>query len=129
MENPKTPILMISADCHAGPPAETYRQYLDAGVHADYEAWLAGLEEQKRQRQSLFEKKFFAEHQSQEVALTGAWDADQRIVQLEGDGTVAEVIYPDSIVAGGVPFPLEEIHESLALRRDGMVFLAPALVA
>jgi predicted TIM-barrel fold metal-dependent hydrolase len=98
------PILMISADCHAGPPPETYQQYLDPGVHAEYAAWLAALEEQKRSRQSLFEEKFFDEHQSDKTAINGAWDPDQRIRQLEGDGTVAEVIYPDSIVAGGVPF-------------------------
>ena len=43
MSTKKKPIVMISADCHAGPPAETYREYLDSGVHAEYERWLAGV--------------------------------------------------------------------------------------
>ncbi|NQZ98210.1 MAG: amidohydrolase [Myxococcales bacterium] len=104
MSTKTKPIVMISADCHAGPPAETYREYLDPGVHTEYDAWLAGVEEQRRQRQSLFEKKFFDDFESDEKGLRGAWDPEQRVRELEGDGTVAEVIYPDSIVAGGVPF-------------------------
>ncbi len=99
-------ILMISADCHAGPPAETYKQYLEKGVHAEYDAWLAQLEEQKRKRQGLFETKFMKKFESDggEDGLSGAWDSDRRVRELEQDGTVAEVFFPDSIVAGGVPF-------------------------
>ena len=98
-------ILMISADCHAGPLPDTYREYLDPSVLDEYGTWLSGVEEQKRRRASLFEKKFFEKFEKEKAAgIEGAWDPDQRIRQLEGDGTVAEVIYPDSIVAGGVPF-------------------------
>jgi len=104
MSTQTKPIMMISADCHAGPPAETYREYLDPGVRADYDLWLAAAEEQRRARQSLFEKDFFEGFEADQVGISGAWDPQQRIRELEGDGTVAEVIYPDSIVAGGVPF-------------------------
>ena len=47
----------LPSTTHAGPPAETYRNYLDAGVHAEYDAWLAQIEAQRRQRQSLFQKE------------------------------------------------------------------------
>ena len=101
------PILMISADCHAGPEQVVYRQYLEASVHAEYDAWVAEAGKQRARKRSLFEGKFLEKHKSGKStggAATGAWDPEQRIRQLEDDGTVAEVIYPDSIVAGGVPF-------------------------
>ena len=99
-------ILMISADCHAGPLPETYRHYLEKSVHEDYAAWVAEAEAQRSRRKSLFEGKFYEKHKAGRSAggVTGAWDPAQRVRELEGDGTVAEVIYPDSIVGGGVPF-------------------------
>lgn len=100
------PILMISADCHAGPLPETYEKYLEKSLHGEYAAWVAEAEAQRASRQSLFEGKFLEKHKAgaSSGGVTGAWDPDQRIRELEGDGTVAEVIYPDSIVGGGVPF-------------------------
>ena len=37
-------ILLISADCHAGPLPDTYRQYLEKSVHEEYAAWVAEAE-------------------------------------------------------------------------------------
>ena len=34
-------ILMISADCHAGPEQAVYRKYLESDVHEEYDAWAA----------------------------------------------------------------------------------------
>jgi predicted TIM-barrel fold metal-dependent hydrolase len=98
-------LMMISADCHAGPPPATYREYLESRVHDDYGRWLAQVAEERRQRQGLFEKDFMQEFESEGAeGLSGAWDPERRIRELESDGTVAEVVFPDSIVAGGVPF-------------------------
>jgi predicted TIM-barrel fold metal-dependent hydrolase len=97
-------ISMVSADCHAGPPAETYRSYLERGALEAYDGWLAELEAQRRRR-SLFDPSFLERFQKEGAAgLSGAWDPARRIRELEADGTVAEVVFPDSIVAGGVPF-------------------------
>ncbi len=101
------PILMISADCHAGPKQEAYRQYLAKDVREEYDLWVAEAIEQRARRKSLFEGKFLEKHMAGAPTgegFSGAWDPEQRVRQLEDDGTVAEVIYPDSIVAGGVPF-------------------------
>ena len=51
-------LLMISADCHAGPPQETYREYLDAKLHDEYDRWLAEIEAKRSKRQRLFDEKF-----------------------------------------------------------------------
>ncbi len=98
-------LLLISADCHAGPPAKTYRAYLDGKLHDEYARWLAEVEDHRHKRQSLFDPKFSEKFEDEGAeGLHGAWDSGRRIRELEADGTVAEVIFPDSIVAGGVPF-------------------------
>jgi predicted TIM-barrel fold metal-dependent hydrolase len=100
-------ILMISADCHAGPEQAVYRDYLASDIHAEYDVWVSEALALRAARKSLFEDKFFKKHAAGAAkggGTTGAWDPELRIRQLEDDGTVAEVIYPDSIVAGGVPF-------------------------
>ena len=38
-------ILMISADCHAGPPAEIYKAYLDRKLHDAYDHFIAESQE------------------------------------------------------------------------------------
>jgi predicted TIM-barrel fold metal-dependent hydrolase len=97
--------MLISADCHAGPPPATYRRYLPRDVHASYEAWLVEAERQRRRRKGLFDDEFMAGFEAEGAdGLAGAWDAARRIRELEADGTVAEVVFPDSIVAGGAPF-------------------------
>ena len=57
-------ILLISADCHAGPLPETYRQYLDESVQDEYAAWVAQAEAQRGRRKSLFEGKFMDKHKT-----------------------------------------------------------------
>ena len=80
-------ILLISADCHAGPLPETYREYLEKSVREDYAAWVGEAEEQRAHRQSLFEGKFLEKHKAGASAggVTGAWDPEQRIRELEGE--------------------------------------------
>ncbi len=98
-------IMLISADCHAGPPPATYREYMPSSLHGAYDAWLAGAEAQRRRRMGLFDDEFMQGFEAAGAeGLSGAWDPGRRDAELEADGTVAEVVFPDSIVAGGVPF-------------------------
>ena len=53
-------ILMISADCHAGPLPETYREYLESSVLDEYASWVAEAEAMRAKRRSLFEGKFMS---------------------------------------------------------------------
>jgi predicted TIM-barrel fold metal-dependent hydrolase len=97
--------MLISADCHAGPPPDTYREYLPNATHAAYAEWLVAAEQQRRRRKGLFDDQFMAGFEAEGAeGLSGAWDPARRIRELEADGVVAEVVFPDSIVAGGVPF-------------------------
>lgn len=75
--------LIISADCHAGSDLWGYKPYLASRYHDDFDAWAAGYE-------IPYED------------LTGPdgdrnWNSERRLAEMEADGIVAEVIYPNTI--------------------------------
>jgi len=75
--------LVISADCHGGGRFADYRPYLDARYRDEFDVWAAAYE-------NPYED------------LTGPdgprnWDSDRRLSDLEGDGIVGEVIFPNTI--------------------------------
>jgi predicted TIM-barrel fold metal-dependent hydrolase len=100
--------LVISADCHAGLPNEQYRDWLDPQYR---DAFDKGLLERARllelaQRGILNEA--FAEEWEREnhEGLQGGWDAARRDAELDADGVVGEVIFPDAdAVSGGASAP------------------------
>jgi predicted TIM-barrel fold metal-dependent hydrolase len=75
--------LVISADCHGGGNITDYRPYLPSRWHDDFDAWAASYE-------IPYED------------MTGPdgdrnWDSKRRLTDLEADGIVAEVIYPNTV--------------------------------
>ena len=75
--------LLISADCHAGGSLEQYREYLDPRYHDEFDAW--------RQRYS----NPFRDLQG--GGRTRNWDSDRRCRELEADGVVGEVLFPNTV--------------------------------
>jgi predicted TIM-barrel fold metal-dependent hydrolase len=74
---------VISADGHAGASVPTYREYLASKWHDDFDAWAGGYE-------NPFE----------DLAGSSAyrnWDSARRVAELEADGIVAEVLFPNTI--------------------------------
>jgi predicted TIM-barrel fold metal-dependent hydrolase len=75
--------VVISADCHGGGSLLDYRPYLAARHLDEFDAWAATYE-------IPYED------------LTGPdgsrnWDSDRRVRDLEDDGIVAEVVYPNTV--------------------------------
>ena len=75
--------LVISADCHGGAQLYEYRDYLPGGLHDEFDAWA-------RDYAIPWED------------LKGGdswrnWDSKRRLAELESDGIVAEVIFPNTI--------------------------------
>ena len=114
--------LVISSDCHAGLPAEKYRDYVDP-EHRD--AFDAALPIQIQMTQDA-EKRFLiadinAEwRKGNEDGLTGAWDSDERLKVLDDDGIAGEVVYADGITemnappfGGGFAMPSENVVPEL----------------
>lgn len=74
---------VISADCHAGSSLRGYRPYLAARYHDDFDAWMA-----------TFDNPY------QDLAGDDAernWDSERRLAEMEADGVVAEVVFPNTI--------------------------------
>jgi predicted TIM-barrel fold metal-dependent hydrolase len=80
---PSDRYLVISADCHGGGNITDYRPYLPSRWHDDFDAWAASYE-------IPYED------------MTGPdgdrnWDSKRRLTELEADGIVAEVIFPNTV--------------------------------
>jgi predicted TIM-barrel fold metal-dependent hydrolase len=137
------PYVIISADCHAGPPIIGFREYLDSKYHADFDIYndhvqkwferlfqgrmLAGLRQQAGQDDDNDAEDMDAaaggRRGTVEEGLTGYHQPSVRLKELEQDGIVAEVMYPTSVSAGipffpGIPmdlgFPEPSIEEQIA---------------
>lgn len=89
--------LVISADCHAGLPNADYREWLDPAFHDAFERSLEDRERQRELAMQGFLNKEFADEwvEENEDGLSGSWDAVKRDRELDNDGVVGEVIFPD----------------------------------
>ena len=76
---------IISADCHAGGSHEMYREFLDPAYRDDFDAW---RERYKNPFRDL-----------QDGGRIRNWDDDQRNGDLEADGIVGEVVFPNTVPA------------------------------
>jgi predicted TIM-barrel fold metal-dependent hydrolase len=74
---------VISADCHGGASVADYRPYLEARYHDDFDAWL-----------STFENPF---DDNVGEGASRNWDSARRLSEMEADGVVAEVIFPNTV--------------------------------
>jgi predicted TIM-barrel fold metal-dependent hydrolase len=74
---------VISADCHAGADLLDYRPYLERRHHEAFDAWAAD---------------FVNPYQDLMAPEAGRnWDSGRRLAELEADGIVAEVVFPNTV--------------------------------
>jgi predicted TIM-barrel fold metal-dependent hydrolase len=116
------PYLVISADCHAGPNAPEYREFLDPAFRSDFDDELGERQRLIDQARAAavagdfvgdadFQEEWFGEDDEgnslHEVGLRGGWDAATRDQELDRDGVTAEVVFPgpDAVTGTmGAPF-------------------------
>lgn len=74
---------VVSADCHAGADLLDYRPYLAKRHHEAFDAWAAG----------------YVNPYEDLLADTADrnWNSARRLAELEADGIVAEVLFPNTI--------------------------------
>jgi predicted TIM-barrel fold metal-dependent hydrolase len=75
--------LVISADCHGGGNITDYKPFLASQWHDDFDAWAATYEIPYEDMKGPDGER--------------NWDSDRRLTELEADGIVAEVIYPNTV--------------------------------
>ncbi len=75
--------VVISADGHCGAFMEGYKPYLDAKWHDEFDAWAADYE-------VTYEDLLGPDGERN-------WNSDRRASELEADGQVAEVLFPNTI--------------------------------
>ena len=74
---------IISADCHAGANHATYREFLEAKYHDDFDAW-----------RGKYKNPF---RDLQDGGRVRNWDNERRRRDLQTDGQVAEVVFPNTV--------------------------------
>ena len=83
MAGASDPYVLISADTHAGASVEGYKPYLDAEHRALFDAWRGSY--RNPQQRHIGSKK----HKN--------WDDGERMRDLEGEGVVGEIIFPNTV--------------------------------
>jgi predicted TIM-barrel fold metal-dependent hydrolase len=77
------PYIAITADTHAGASIDTYREYLDPDQRPDFDAWRGQYKNPSKKH--VGGKK------------TKNWDSRERRADLQRDGVVGEVIFPNTV--------------------------------
>ena len=88
------PYVTVTADTHAGNSIDGYRDYLAPNERADFDEWRRAYRNPSRK------------HIGGKKAKN--WDTPVRMADLEGDGVVAEVIFPNTVP----PFYKKAFHVS-----------------
>jgi hypothetical protein len=97
--------VIISADAHAGLPAEEYRPYLDAQYHAQFDEYLAERQAHRDEALQMNYDYIMGWETDNEEGLRGAWDIEQRDKELDADGVSAEVMFADADAITGMASP------------------------
>jgi predicted TIM-barrel fold metal-dependent hydrolase len=109
LPRPSERYVLISADCHAGGNHEQYRSFLESKHHDEFDRW--------RGRYSNPFKDLTTGTRDRN------WNDERRIGELEADGVVAEVVYPNTIppfFPTGAVVARPPTPEDYELRRAGI---------
>jgi predicted TIM-barrel fold metal-dependent hydrolase len=92
-----SPLVIVSADCHAGPPNMAgYREYMDPDHKAEFDQYVEGTEAYEAAGDAAGSHGGAKSRPGEE----GLWDIAERERYLDADGISAEIIFTQ----GGLPF-------------------------
>ena len=89
--------LVISADGHAGPPADLYRDYLDEQYRPAFDEHQEALEAGRMVNEAFVEEW---DEETGDHEMKAAYDSEARLAVLDQEGVAAEVLFPDADVLG-----------------------------
>ena len=98
-------LIVVSADCHAGLPIADYKPYVESKYHEMMDMAVPITIDMMDKAESTFLIKEINDAWRGPIKqqLTGAWDYEERLNMLAGDGIAAEVIFPDGITEKNTP--------------------------
>ena len=96
---------IVSADGHAGLPAEDYREYLDSKFSAAFDDYLAERHARRDEALKMNYDYIMGWETQNAEGLKGAYDAAVRNKELDADGVSAEVIFADADAITGMASP------------------------
>ena len=130
-------LIVVSTDCHAGLHIADYKPYVESRYHDMMDMAVPVQLEmmEKASKSFLIQEINEAWRAPIQQQLTGAWDYQERLKMLAGDGIAAEVLFPDGVrvachhhpagTAGGVLVTTEDVAgrrtaEEIAARTSGI---------
>jgi predicted TIM-barrel fold metal-dependent hydrolase len=107
-------LLILSSYGSVGPPAETYRGYVDPGYRADFDQWLneyvplwlatKAKEPDLPATWSEDYKRHWLEQEDVRWGIVGKWDSRRRLEALDIDGVSVDLLFPDDQSGNSPPF-------------------------
>ena len=97
--------MIVSSDCHAGLPCESYRPYLESAFHLQFEEFLA---ERHANRDAAMKLNYDYIHEwetTNEEGLKGAYEGPRRDKEMDADGVAGEVMFADADAVTGMESP------------------------
>ena len=88
--------LLITADSHAGPSAEAYGPYLAKRWQEDFRGWLDESEQMAKVMRQVMGDRSIGVDGDPDIDGDRNWDTGRRVREIEADGVVAEVIFPNT---------------------------------
>jgi predicted TIM-barrel fold metal-dependent hydrolase len=95
---------IVSSDCHAGANVLGYRAYLESRWHDDFDAWAATYRDPWLAFEQAVDDRTADREADGRTRRAGAvngiiptnWDSQVRLNELESDGIVGEVLFPNT---------------------------------
>ena len=88
--------LLITADSHAGSSAEGYRPYLESKWLGDFEDWVKQTKQTEQIMRKVMGDRSIGVDGDPDIVGDRNWDTGRRCREMEADGVVGEVIFPNT---------------------------------
>src|SRR5262245_18330079 len=83
MSSDSRPYVVVTVDTHASAAIDAYREYLEPTQRADFDGWRGSYRNPSVKHVGKKKSK--------------SWDSAERLADLESDGIVGEVIFPNTV--------------------------------
>ena len=93
MPDSSSPYVIITSDAHAGADVLDYKPYLASRWHEDFDTWAADYSDPWTEVEAGPNRRMVGVASGK---VPENWDSDRRLKDLEADGIVAEVLFPNT---------------------------------